>query len=81
MIGVAMNPALYIRQQVFGCQTQDAFAQLLGASQAAISRWEKDGRVPGRWQDLVRRKANELRLEWDDRWFFSVPSAARRAAS
>lgn len=71
-----MNPVEHIRQNVFGCATQEAFARLLGTTQATVSRWEASGRIPGHKQALVRDKAGELALLWDDRWFFEAAPAA-----
>lgn len=67
------NPALFIRTKVFGCESQQAYADLIGVSQASVSRWEQCGRVPGHRQGRIREKAHELSLTWDDRYFFEVP--------
>lgn len=69
------NPVTYIRQEVFGCKTQEGFAVLLGTTQASVSRWEQSGRVPGHKQPLIKSKAKDLDLTWDDRWFFEAPSS------
>ena len=69
------NPAEHIRTKVFGCSTQDEFGLLLGVTQATISRWEAWGRIPGHRQALVKAKAKERDLPWDDRWFFEAPQA------
>jgi hypothetical protein len=71
-----MNPVTYIRQKVFGCETQEAFADILGTTQASVSRWERDERIPGHRQSLVRDKARERGLDWRDEYFFEVPAAA-----
>lgn len=68
------NPVTHIRQQVFGCRTQEGFAVVLGTTQASVSRWERWGRIPGHKQSLVRSKAVELNLPWDDRLFFEAPA-------
>lgn len=68
------NPVVHIRESVFGCATQDAWAELLGTTQATVSRWETAGRIPGPKQELIREKARRRRIEWDDRWFFAVPA-------
>ncbi len=67
------NPVTFIRESVFGCATQDQFAGLLGTTQASISRWEAAGRIPGLKQELIRDKARERGIAWDDRYFFSSP--------
>lgn len=75
------NPVVFIRETVFGCKTQHEFATLLGTTQASVSRWEGAGFVPGRHQHVVRQKAGELNLKWDDRWFFAVPDASAPASA
>lgn len=74
------NPVTRIRQTIFHCATQEAFAVLLGTTQATVSRWEQWGRIPGHRQSLIRGKAETMSLAWDDRWFFEVP-IAREAPS
>ena len=70
-----MNAVKHIRTQVFKV-SQAAFAELAGANQSAVSRWEKDGSgfEPSR-EEMVRiRSAAHVRsLEWSDSWFFDAP--------
>jgi len=76
-----VNPVVHIRTAVFGCKTQDAFAELLGTTQPTVSRWETWGRIPGHRQGLVREAARKRGISWDDRWFFAVaPKRRTRAA-
>lgn len=74
-----MNPVKHIRECVFR-QTQSQFAVTCGTTQATISRWEDAGRVPSHKQLAVRDAAKLLELNWDDRWFFQVPTAIEPAA-
>lgn len=71
-----MNPVEHIRTSVFDCKTQTAFAEVLGVTQATVSRWEAAKRIPGPKQELVRREATK-RGAWNDNWFFAVPAEAR----
>lgn len=68
-----MNPAKFIRTQVFGCTSQDEFASIFGTTQASVSRWERDGRIPAQKQEAVRSEALVRKLDWQDSWFFVVP--------
>ena len=70
---VAMSPATFIRRHVFRCETQAAFAELIGVTQATVSRWESEGRISRSGQDRIRAKAAELAIKWMDGWFFSAP--------
>lgn len=76
-----MNPVLHIRRQVFGCETQKAFADLVGTSQASVSRWELWGRIPGHKQPVIKEAAAKSGLPWDDRWFFTAPKRTPGAAA
>ena len=72
-----MLPARYIREVVFGCATQEAFAKILKYEQATISRWETGTRRIDRTaQERIRRAAKKRRLVWQDSWFFEVPPDA-----
>lgn len=75
---VMTNPVTYIRCQVFACGTQQAFAEMIGTTQASVSRWERVGRIPGHKQLLIRDAASQRQLGWDDRWFFLVPAPKRK---
>ena len=67
-----MNTAIYIRKRVFRV-SQVGMAELLGVSQAAISRQETTGFIPTDRQRVIRDLARERGLEWSDSWFFEVP--------
>lgn len=71
-----MNPVTHIRRQVFGCETQEAFAAVIGTTQATVSRWERWGRIPGHKQPVIRDAAAKSGFPWDDRWFFTAPEKA-----
>lgn len=77
----AMSPALFIRREVFGCETQDAFAAKIGVTQATVSRWETEGRISRVGQDRIRASAKTLGVIWDDRWFFDAPSSPSEVAA
>jgi transcriptional regulator with XRE-family HTH domain len=69
-----MNPMRHIRKNVLD-MTQEEFAGLTGASQAAVSQWENDNLHPNR--DVlakIRACATERGLPWDDSWFFETPT-------
>ena len=77
-IMTAMNVVTFIRTKVFGCETQSAFADALGTTQASVSRWEAKGHIPGPMQPVIRSKAM-ARGEWCDSWFFEAPDEAFHA--
>jgi transcriptional regulator with XRE-family HTH domain len=71
------NPAQFIREDVFGCKTQKAFADLLGYPQNTISRFEKGTRrLTIEAQNRIRAAAKKRRIKWDNNWFFEVPREA-----
>lgn len=71
-----MNPMLHIRKNVFSV-TQAEMAQIAGAGQAAVSRWENDATAPTRVQmERIRSEAMVRGLDWDDGWFFDAPVEA-----
>lgn len=73
-----MNPMLHIRTVVFGV-TQAQMAEIAGAGQAAVSRWENDATAPTRTQlERIRSEAMARGLDWDDSWFFETPAEAAR---
>ena len=71
-----MNPMLHIRTVVFKI-TQAEMAQIAGAGQAAVSRWENNATFPTRAQlERIRSEAMTRGLDWDDSWFFEIPAEA-----
>lgn len=71
-----LTPARFIREHVFGVDTQDAFAALLGYRQATISRFET-GEQPlsTKAQERIRQLARRRKVTWDNNWFFEVPKS------
>lgn len=68
------TPARYIRENVFKCDTQEKFAQILDVDQATVSRWETGKRRLDRTaQEKIRAVAKERGIKWDNNWFFEVP--------
>lgn len=68
------TPGEFIRTNIFKVETQKAFADLIGCTQAEISRFENEERpISTRVQKLIREKAAELGIPWDNNWFFEVP--------
>lgn len=76
-----LNPAIHIRTRVFKCASQDEFAVIFGTTQASVSRWERDGRIPAHKQEAVRQAARDRKITWDDSWFFDVPAQAEAEAA
>lgn len=71
------TPFRFIREQVFKVPTQDAFAEMLGYTQAQISRLESGSRRISRsTQDRIRDLARKRDVKWQDKWFFEVPADA-----
>lgn len=69
-----MTPARYIREKVFGCATQQEFADLLDINQSTVSRWETGLHLIDRAaQEKIRAVAKERAIGWDNNWFFEVP--------
>lgn len=65
-----MQPLLFIRKTVFGL-TQQEMAEVAGARQATISRWERGELEPDRDQmGRIRDEAARRGIEWKDEWFF-----------
>ena len=67
------SPCQFIREHVFGIETQQKFAELLDCSQPKISRYENGIPISTRMQQLIRDKAKEKGITWDNNWFFEVP--------
>lgn len=68
-----MIPALYIRKCVFSVRTQEEFADLLGYTQAQISRFENGLPLSRQAQERIRQAAKRQKIHWDNNWFFDVP--------
>ncbi|MCF6111970.1 helix-turn-helix domain-containing protein [Mesorhizobium muleiense] len=68
-----MSAIRHIRCHVFKA-TQAEFAALAGVSQASVSRWET-GVAPS-LDDMraIREAAAARGIEWNDAWFFEIPS-------
>lgn len=66
-----MESMLYrIRREVFR-ENQIRFAEIVGVSQATVSRWEKGEQEPTRDKlALIREEARKRRIFWSDAWFF-----------
>ena len=68
------SPGVFIRTKIFQQKTQASFAALIGCSQAELSRFENGEReISPRVQKLIRKKAVEMGIVWDNNWFFEVP--------
>lgn len=65
-----MNRFKAIRKRVFA-MTQVEFAEVLGVSQPAVSRWE-NGTVTPDYESMcvIRDLAYTLDIRWRDEWFF-----------
>ena len=76
-----MTPLVHIRKQVLKL-SQRALADLVGTSQATVSRWER-GELSPSLEEMarIRQEAKRLNLEWDDAWFFSPPAFAATEAA
>ncbi|TPJ75804.1 helix-turn-helix transcriptional regulator [Mesorhizobium sp. B2-6-3] len=74
-----MSAIRHIRLEVFGV-TQADFAVLAGVTQATVSRWEA-GVAPS-LDDMraIRGAAIQRGIQWNDAWFFEIPTAAEDAA-
>lgn len=69
-----MNTILHIRKNVIEA-SQTAFAAIAGTNQATVSRWERGELFPNLEQmRAIRSAVLESGADWDDRWFFEVPS-------
>jgi len=68
-----MNALEHIRKNILKL-SQAGMAELVGANQATISRWEKGELQPSLAQmNAIREKAKADNIWWDDRWFFEAP--------
>jgi transcriptional regulator with XRE-family HTH domain len=70
-----MSAIRHIRREIFRV-TQAEFATLAGVTQASVSRWEAGGAPSLDEMQAIRRAAADRGIEWNDTWFFDVPSEA-----
>lgn len=50
-------------------------AELTGAKQGTVSRWERGELEPSRDQlTKIREEAARRNINWDDSWFFVLPT-------
>lgn len=74
------TPFRYIRENVFRVGTQADFADMLGYTQAQVSRLERgERRISRDAQDRIRGLASQKKIPWNDSWFFEVPNEERAA--
>lgn len=66
------NPMGFIRTYVFAV-SQRTFADLLGVTQPAVSKWEVKGSCEYETMCSIRDIASRLKLDWDDSFFFEIP--------
>lgn len=72
-----MTPPIFIRRRVFRCETQHAFAAMLGVRQPTVSRWERAGRIPSQAFDTISGAARKHGIEWSQSWLVEVPAKFR----
>jgi transcriptional regulator with XRE-family HTH domain len=71
-----MHPITHIRKNVLRLN-QASLADLVGVTQATVSRWESGELEPSREElGKIRDEARARGLAWDDRWFFEAPTIA-----
>jgi predicted transcriptional regulator len=75
-----MKPIKHIRVAIFGV-SQAEFADIAGATQPTVSRWERGELDPG-FEEMVsiRTEAHRRGLSWNDKIFFDAPRPKRRSA-
>jgi transcriptional regulator with XRE-family HTH domain len=67
---------IHIRKSVLNV-SQRAMAAIAAVSQSTVSKWEKGTLSPGRDKlARIREEAVKRGHDWDDRWFFEIPSAS-----
>ncbi|MFZ4807511.1 MAG: hypothetical protein ACOYLQ_09660 [Hyphomicrobiaceae bacterium] len=74
-----LTPASFIRKHVFGFRTQQEFADALGYEQATVSRFENGHPFSAEAQRRIRCFAQSRGVNWDNNWFFEVPTRTAAA--
>lgn len=74
-----MQPLKHIRTKIFQA-SQAEFAQITGAAQPTVSRWERGELEPSREEmSRIRAAAEQRGLPWNDLWFFETPRGAEQS--
>lgn len=73
-----MKPIRHIRKNVFGVN-QTEFADMLGTTQAAVSRMERGAEITDKRMMMIRELAKERRLKLKDTMFFETPDDVQAA--
>ena len=69
-----MKPIEHIRKRLFDV-SQTAFGEIAGTTQASVSRWEQGSQEPSQSEmERIRNEAVLRGINWDDRWFFEIPT-------
>jgi DNA-binding transcriptional regulator YiaG len=68
-----MNTIYYIRKTLLNLSQSD-FAAILEVSQSTVSRWERGVAPSLDEMSKIRSVAIRRGVEWQDRFFFEVPS-------
>lgn len=74
IIKTMMNTVKYIRKNIFKV-TQSDFADLVGVTQATVSRWEKDNETASPSlidMRAIREAAQKRGIRWNDTYFFTA---------
>lgn len=74
-----MRPIEHIRKKIFDVP-QTVFGEIAGTTQASVSRWEQGTQEPSQSEmQRIRTAAAARGVDWNDRWFFEIPSDERAA--
>ena len=69
-----MKPIEHIRKRLFHV-SQATFGEIAGTTQASVSRWEQGSQEPSQSElERIRNEAVLRGINWDDRWFFEIPT-------